>query len=106
MARSSRDKGARGEREVAEIFRGAGFDCDRVPNSGGLRLRGDLYGDLPVHVEVKRQNTARPWQWLAQAEAEAPPATVPVVAFRRDRSEWYAMLPLEELVRLLRSAQP
>jgi len=105
MARAERDKGARGEREVAELFRAHGFDCDRVPNSGGLRLRGDLYGDLPVHVEVKRQNTARPWLWLAQAEAEAPPDTVAVVAFRRDRSDWYAMLPLEELVRLLRSVQ-
>ena len=40
------------------IFRAHGFDCDRVPNSGGLRLKGDLYGTLPVHVEVKRQERA------------------------------------------------
>ena len=44
MGKPSRDKGARGEREVAAIFRAAGFDCNRVPNSGGLRLKGDLYG--------------------------------------------------------------
>ena len=100
MSRSERDKGARGEREVADIFRAAGFDCDRVPNSGGLRLKGDLYGQLPVHLECKRQETARPWAWYEQAAAEAPAGLEPVVAFRRSRSVWLALLALDELVRL------
>src|SRR4051812_42378602 len=47
---SERRKGAGGELEVARIFKAAGFDCDRTPNSGGLRIRGDLHGELPLHV--------------------------------------------------------
>lgn len=101
MSRAEREKGARGEREVAAIFQAHGFDCARTPNSGGLRLRGDLYGDLPVHVEVKRQEGARPWLWMAQAEAEAPAGVTPLVVFRRSGGKWYALVALEDLLPLI-----
>ena len=105
MSRSERDKGAAGEREVAAIFRAHGFDCDRVPNSGGLRLKGDLYGSryrrLPCHVEVKRQERAQIWAWWAQATSEAEEDVRPVLAFRRNRSEWLAVVRLDDLLELL-----
>ena len=101
MSKSERRKGNAGELEVARIFQAAGFDCDRTPNSGGLRLRGDLHGDLPVHVEVKRQETARPWLWAAQARADSPAGATWLVAMRRSHDEWLAMLPLVAVVRLL-----
>lgn len=97
MPKASREKGARGEREVAAIFRAHGYDCERVPNSGGLRLKGDLYGDLPVSIEVKRRERLDLWGALAQAEAEAPAGRLPVLCFRRNTSRWYAALPLDDL---------
>ena len=101
MGSSEREKGARGEREVRDVFRYHGFDCDRVPNSGGLRLKGDLHGDLPgVHVEVKYQERLRLPAWLRQASSEAGDK-MPVVAFRQSRGVWYAVLPLDSLVELL-----
>lgn len=103
MGRRERDKGARGEREVADVFRAAGFDVERTPNSGGLRYAGDLYGDTPCHVEVKRQETLRLPLWLRQAADEAGDGAIPVVAFRQSRGEWYAALPLVALVGLLAS---
>lgn len=102
MSKSERRKGAAGEIEVARIFQAAGFYCDRVPNSGGLRIKGDLHGDLPLHVEVKRQETARPWLWAAQARAEHAAGRGWCVAMRRSHDEWLAMLPLVDLVRLLK----
>ena len=105
MSRSERDKGAAGEREVAAIFRAVGFDCDRTPNSGGLRIKGDLAGTVPAHVEVKRQETLRLPLWLRQAREEAPSGVVPVVAFRQSRGEWYAALPLSHLATLLSAAE-
>lgn len=104
MSRRERDKGAGGEREVAAVFRAAGFDCDRVPNSGGLRIKGDLYGDVPAHVEVKRQETLRLPLWLRQARDEAPAGALPLVAFRQNRGDWYAALPLRDLAALLARA--
>ena len=44
MGKPSRQKGVRGELEVRDVFRRHGFDVDRVPNSGGLRIKGDLHG--------------------------------------------------------------
>lgn len=101
MSGTERRKGSAGELEVARIFQASGFDCDRTPNSGGLRIRGDLHGDLPLHVEVKRQETARPWLWAAQARADAGAGDRWLVAMRRSRDEWLALLPLVTVVRLL-----
>ena len=101
MSNSERRKGKSGELEVAAIFTDAGFDCDRTPNSGALRIRGDLHGDLPVHVEVKRQEVARPWLWAEQAATDAGAGARWLVAMRRSRSPWLAMMPLDEAVRLL-----
>jgi len=99
---SERRKGAGGELEVARIFKDAGFDCDRTPNSGGLRIRGDLHGELPIHVEVKRQETARPWLWAKQSRGDAGAGERWLVAMRRSHDEWLALLPLASVVRLLR----
>jgi Holliday junction resolvase len=100
VSRRERVKGANGEREVAAIFRAEGFDCDRTPNSGGLRIRGDLYGNVPRHVEVKRQETLRLPLWIRQATDDAGGGPW-VVAFRQNHGEWYAALPLAEYVQLL-----
>jgi len=99
---SERRKGSGGELEVARIFKAAGFNCDRTPNSGGLRIRGDLHGELPIHVEVKRQETARPWLWAKQSRDDAGASQRWLVAMRRSRDEWLALLPLVNVVRLLR----
>jgi hypothetical protein len=107
VANRERDKGLRGEREVAAIWREYGFDVRGLEGEGdhaiSIGYRGEASGaHYPVlHSEVKRQETARPWAWIAQAEAEAPAGAAPVVAFRRSRSKWYALIGLEDLARLL-----
>lgn len=101
MGNAERRKGVAGELEVAAIFREVGFTVNRTPNSGGLFIRGDIAGDVPAHVEVKRQETARPWAWMAQARSDAPGGSVPIVAFRRSRSDWLGLVPLEHLAAVL-----
>jgi hypothetical protein len=54
------------------------------------------------HWQIKRQETTKIWEWIAQAEAEAPPTELPIVAFRRNRSKWYCVIDADELVTLLR----
>jgi hypothetical protein len=104
VGNSERRKGVSGELEVRDVFRGFGFDCDRTPNSGALRIAGDLYGTVPAHVEVKRQETARVWAWWEQASGEAPAGELPIVAFRRSRSPWLAIVPLDKLAELMADA--
>lgn len=104
MSRTERDKGRRGEAEVAAIYRAAGLTVRGLEASGDHLLACDPGGELRVHSEVKRHETARPWLWWEQATAEAPRGAVPVVAFRRSRSPWLAMLALTDLARLLAMA--
>lgn len=104
MSRSERRKGAEGELEAAKVLRAHGIDAHRIPNSGGLRVKGDLTGIPGYHFEVKRQETIRLGEWLRQAADECE-GKVPVVAHRTNRSPWYATLPLDDLARLLELAR-
>jgi hypothetical protein len=103
MAKASRDKGLRGEQEVAAIFRAQGFEVRGLEGVGDhLCIARPHYGQaLTIHSEVKRQERLQLWQWLAQLETEAPPGTLPLLSFRRNRSPWYACVPLQALVEVL-----
>ena len=99
MAASSRRKGVKGEGEVAAIWLAAGFGVRRLEGQGDhIVLLGN--GRM-IHSEVKRQERLQLPIWLRQAKAEAPGGTVPVVAFRQNRGEWYAALPLADLITLV-----
>ena len=100
MGRASRSKGARGEREVRDILRKYGVEARRDG-----RLDDDLVHGLDgYHLEVKRQETYTLDSWLKQAETDAKGRT-PVVAFRKAKQPWRAVIDLETLVRLIANHQ-
>lgn len=101
MSRAERDKGRKGEREVAAIYEGMGFEVRGLEGAGDHLIVCDPASGLVIHSEVKRQETARPWAWWEQASSEAPPGTIPVVHFRRNRSPWLALMDAEALAALL-----
>lgn len=98
MSASERRKGVGGEREVAAVLREHGLTVRGLESSGDWLA---IAGGVTLHVECKRQEIARVWLWQEQAELEAPPGTVPVVAFRRSRGRWWAMVPLDHLAGLV-----
>ena len=98
MAKASRSKGLAFEREVARVYQEHGFEVR------GLEGEGDhlaLKNGVTLHSECKRQERLQLPAWLQQAKREAPAGTVPVVAFRQNRGELYACLPLRDLLRLV-----
>ena len=99
MGKASRSKGNGGEREVRDIWRDYGFSCDRTPNSGALRIRSDLYGNLPVHVEVKRQERVSIQDWIRQTLAAAGPRPS-VLFWRTSRMRWRADVDGELFVKM------
>lgn len=100
-ARRSRRRGGIGEREVVEIAKAHGFDQARRNFGSGAQGGNDVVGIPGCAVEVKYQETLKIWQALAQCEEAAHATEIPVVAFRRNGSQWYAALPLDELLALL-----
>jgi Holliday junction resolvase len=101
MSRRERDKGARGEREVATVLRDHGLEVDRTPNSGGLHIAGDVTGLAGYHVEVKRQETLRLPLWVRQATDEAPEGAEPVVVYRQSGEPWRVVLELDAFAKLV-----
>lgn len=104
---NSRDKGARGEREIVALYHAAGFpDAHRTPLSGGLQWKGDVQGIPGLHIEVKRQENLRLWDALAQAEKDCPPGLIPALHFRRSRSSWFVAVPLPNFIGFIQSLTP
>ena len=99
MSKFSRNKGASGERQVRDLWRSFGFSCDRTPNSGALRIRADLYGDLPLHVEVKWQERVTILDWIRQTLVAAG-RRPSVVFWRTSRMRWRADVDGELFVRM------
>lgn len=101
MGRSERDKGLKGEREVAAIFASRGLEVRGLEATGDHLIVCDPSSGLVFHSEVKRQETARVWLWIAQAQAEAAAGAVPIVTFRRNRSRWLSIIDAEQLADLI-----
>lgn len=99
-AKSSR-KGANGEREVMSILREHGYPVER----GGTQSFGqrpDLYGLDGVHLEIKRAEITRIWEWMQQSKRDSQRFQDgwPTVIFRRSRSDWLICMELSDWLAL------
>ncbi len=88
MAKKSRDKGGRGEREVVALLNNAGIRAERnlsQTRDGGHDV--DL-PDMPAFaIEVKRAEIECYTAWMRQCIAQAEGKT-PVLAWRKSRQPW------------------
>lgn len=96
----SRDKGKRGERELAGILRGYGFDAKRGVQYHGGPDSPDVEGLPGVHIEVKRTEKLSLYDALAQSKADSGPGEMPVVMHRRNDCEWVVIQPLDDWIEL------
>lgn len=96
-------KGKVGEREFANYLTDHGFDAERgQQHTGGADapdVRCTALAD--VHFEVKRKEAGNPYLWIEQCIKDAAPGKLHVVAHRRNKRNWIAILPMEDLMRLL-----
>ena len=100
MGRPQRDKGKRGERELAaELEAVLGLACRRGQQYSGIAA-ADVVGVPGVHIECKRTNRLRLAEAIAQARADSPTGAVPVVCSRADGQRWLVTVELANLARL------
>jgi len=100
--RTSRNKGAAAEREVAKIIGDRlGIKMNRTPLSGGMDWKGDIVGWDGMHVEVKRCEKLSLPAWCRQAEGDCPEGAVPLVVYRSSREPWRVVLHLDALLDLM-----
>ena len=104
--KSSQRKGANGERELAALLREYGYPVER----GGSLSFGevpDLTGLPGVHIECKRAEQLRVYDWMAQAERDSERFHdgLPAVFHRRNRQEWLVTMRLPDWLEMYQKVQ-
>ena len=101
MSASQKNKGKRGERELARFLTDHGHPARRgVQYSGGPESPDILCESLPIHFEVKRTERLRVHESMRQAVRDAGDMT-PAVAHRRNRDDWLVTMRLSDLLELV-----
>lgn len=98
----SREKGKRGEREIASLLREYGYDARRGVQYKGGQDSPDVIGLPGTHIEVKRTERLNLYDALSQSKADAGD-DMPIVLHRKNNAEWVVIQPLSDWINLFRS---
>lgn len=103
MSKNSRAKGAAAERELAKRLRFLGFDnVRRGQQYCGANGDADVVGLDGIHIEVKRTESFRLWDALAQSKHDAKNGEMPIVVHRRNNCDWVVIQPIDDWIELYR----
>lgn len=105
MGKSQREKGKRGERELAGLLREYGYDCRRGQQYCGTSGDADVVGLSGIHIECKRVERLNLLDAVSQAVRDAAKGLLPAVFHRRDRCEWLVTMRFVDWIGLYRDAQ-
>lgn len=100
MGRASRDKGKRGELEIAHILQEYGYPARRSVQYNGWQGEADVIGLEGIHIEVKRVERLNIEEAMAQSRRDAKNDEIPVVFHRRNNRGWLATLPLVDFIKI------
>lgn len=98
MTINSRQKGKRGELQVAHIMQDYGFDARRSQQYAGINNDADVVGCPRLHLEIKAVEKLNLQNASEQAERDARDNEIPVVIHKKNRKPWYITLRLEDFM--------
>lgn len=86
---NSRNKGRRGEQELAKELRSYGYaEARRGQQFSGSNGDADVVGIPKVHIEVKRTEALNLDAAMEQSISDAREGEIPVVVHRKNRKPW------------------
>ena len=97
---NSRQKGARGERELASKLREYGYEARRGQQYSGVNGDPDVIGLLGIHIECKRVERLNLEDAMAQSKRDAREGEIPTVFHRKNNCKWLVTLDLEDFMRM------
>lgn len=102
MAINGKQKGKRGELELAKKLREYGYDARRSVQYSGANGDADVVGLPGVHIECKRVERLNLEDAMAQSKHDAREGEIPVVMHRKNNCEWLCTMPLSYFIDLYR----
>ena len=102
---NSRNKGARGERELAEKLRSRGYDARRGQQYSGANGDADVVGLPGIHIECKRVEKLNISTAMQQSIRDARKYEVPVVMHRKNGEEWLCTIRLDDFIDILKRTE-
>lgn len=99
---NSREKGKRGERELARALRGFGYAGRRGQQYAGVNGDADVVGLPGVHIECKRVERLDLAAAMGQATRDAKEGERPAVVHRRNHGDWHVTMRLSDWIELYR----
>ena len=103
--KNGRQKGKKGELELARVLRDYGYDTRRGQQYCGANGDADVVGLPGVHIECKRVERLNLEDAVVQAQRDARPGEMPVVMHRRNRGQWLVTMTLADWMELYKEAQ-
>ena len=95
---NSRDKGAKGERELARKLKEYGYDCRRGQQYCGANGDADVVGLPGIHIEAKHCEKLQPYDWMEQSKRDAKDGDIPVVIFKKNDHEVLVQMRFEDFM--------
>jgi len=102
---NSKAKGGRGERELAHVLQGYGYDAHRGQQFAGGVDSPDVYGLPGIHIECKRVENLNIHKAYEQAERDAAGQKIPAVFHRRNREGWMVTMSLSDFMEIYKEWQ-
>jgi Holliday junction resolvase len=96
---NAKQKGNRGERELACQLRAYGYDCRRGQQFSGANGDADVVGLPGIHIEVKRVERLNITDAMCQAIGDSK-GDVPVVMHRKNNEKWLVTMRFEDWIEL------
>lgn len=101
---NSKQKGARGERELAKVLRAHGFKTRRGQQYCGANGDADVVGLPNIHIECKRVERLNLNDAMAQAKSDAKQDEIPVVMHRKDKCDWLVTMSLDDFIEIYKES--
>ncbi len=99
---NARDKGKRGELELAHILQAHGYSARRGQQFCGLNGEADVIGLAGYHIECKRVERLNIDTAMAQSIRDARDGEVPTVMHRRNQKGWLVTMRLDDFLELIK----
>lgn len=102
---NSRDKGKRGELELAKILGCYGYETRRGQQYCGANGDADVIGLPGVHIECKRVEALNIYAAMEQSTADAKEGEAPAVFHRKNKKPWLVTMCLDDWMELFKRAE-